>query len=413
LKDLQVWDEVEAWTVDVVGRIDWSPGSDDPKITISKPVKGYTTKIIQRDRLASCLLKVLRERYPEVQVSFGTACVGMDLDAIDSANEGSEGGPARSGVVSLAPVDGGAPPASVKARLILGADGVRSEVRKRMTEYNSEIQVQKFEDDNVRVYKTISIRPPSGSLPGRDETDLNLSVRTEDELIMEALPTKEGFLIGVLLFRPGDERVLGANTPEAAKQFFEKEFPMLVPFIDEADYGGFAGQKVSSLPSFQSCGPVLHYEDKAVLLGDAIHCVKPYFGLGVNSAFEDVTVLDGCLEETGDDLSAALPLFSARRGEQAVALVSMQRGLDRPGIGSFVFFILPIILDSIFNKALPAVFKPALQTCMQQAGTEFTEIRTRKRIDRALQVAVIGGIFAGLFSAGGSAISAVTTALSQ
>jgi hypothetical protein len=28
-----------------------------------------------------------------------------------------------------------------------------------------------------------------------------------------------------------------------------------------------------------------------VLLGDAVHSVKPYFGLGANSAFEDVTVL--------------------------------------------------------------------------------------------------------------------------
>jgi len=40
-------------------------GASDPKISISKPVKGYTTKIIQRDRLSSCLLKVLRERYPQ------------------------------------------------------------------------------------------------------------------------------------------------------------------------------------------------------------------------------------------------------------------------------------------------------------------------------------------------------------
>lgn len=406
-----MWDEVEEWTVDVVGRIDWSPGSDDPKITISKPVKGYTTKIIQRDRLASCLLKVLRDRYPgAVQVSFGTACVGMDLDIIAPAGEE---GVARSGVVSLAPVDGGAPPVSVKARFIVGADGVRSEVRRRMGEYDEEIRVQKYDDDNVRVYKTISIRPSSGSLPGRDETDLNLSVRTEDELIIEALPTKEGFLIGVLLFRPGDERVLGATTPEAAKEFFQKEFPMLVPFIAEDDYEGFARQKVSSLPSFQSCGPVLHYENKVVLLGDAIHCVKPYFGLGVNSAFEDVTVLDECLEAARDDLAAALPLYSARRGEQAMALVSMQRGLDRPGVGAFVFFILPIILDSIFNRAFPALFKPALQTCMQQAGTEFTEIRTRKWIDRAMQTAVIGGVFAGVFSAGGAVIGAISVGIAQ
>ena len=33
------------------------------------------------------------------------------------------------------------------------------------------------------------------------------------------------------------------------------------------------------------------------MLGDSIHTVKPYFGLGVNSALEDVCVLDACLDE--------------------------------------------------------------------------------------------------------------------
>jgi 2-polyprenyl-6-methoxyphenol hydroxylase-like FAD-dependent oxidoreductase len=43
-------------------------------------------------------------------------------------------------------------------------------------------------------------------------------------------------------------------------------------------------------------GPDLHYADKAVLIGDVIHTVKPYFGIGVNSALNDVTVLGDKLE---------------------------------------------------------------------------------------------------------------------
>ena len=90
-----------------------------------------------------------------------------------------------------------------------------------------------------------------------------------------------------------------------------------------------------------------------------------------------------------------------------MALVEMQRGLDRPGIGSILFFILPIIVDSIFHNLFPSVFRPALQTCMQQAGTEFTEIRSRKRLDRVMQVAVIASTLASVVAVGQAAISKV------
>ena len=53
----------------------------------------------------------------------------------------------------------------------------------------------------------------------------------------------------------------------------------------------------SRLPVFRYAGPKLHQGDTTVLLGDAVHTVKPYFGLGANSALEDVislsTALDG------------------------------------------------------------------------------------------------------------------------
>ena len=42
-------------------------------------------------------------------------------------------------------------------------------------------------------------------------------------------------------------------------------------------------------------GPALHQGGSTVLLGDAIHTVKPYFGLGVNSALEDVLALRAAL----------------------------------------------------------------------------------------------------------------------
>lgn len=93
-------------------------------------------------------------------------------------------------------------------------------------------------------------------------------------------------------------------------------------------------------------------------MGDTIHAVKPYYGLGCVSALQvrmgvcalvycvplyaadapgdsttlnlipiahqDATTLDRCLDETNDDLSKALPLYSKKRGPEAKALVEFQ-----------------------------------------------------------------------------------------
>ena len=64
---------------------------------------------------------------------------------------------------------------------------------------------------------------------------------------------------------------------------------------------------------FRYVGPVLHYGDSTVLLGDAIHTVKPYFGLGVNSAFEDVISLRAALDAEPLDPGRALEAFSEAR----------------------------------------------------------------------------------------------------
>jgi kynurenine 3-monooxygenase len=101
---------------------------------------------------------------------------------------------------------------------------------------------------------------------------------------VDALPTREGLHVGVLLFRPTDHRVLSIATAKDARAFFAEHLPQLLPWIDDAALESFARKTVSRLPQFQYCGPVLHRGGEAALLGDAIHTVKPFFGFGVNQA---------------------------------------------------------------------------------------------------------------------------------
>lgn len=106
-----------------------------------------------------------------------------------------------------------------------------------------------------------------------------------------------------------------------------------------------------------------------------------------------------CLEESGDDLAAALPLYSRLRAPEAKNLVELSRGFDRTGVAGFFGFILPLILDSVFHGALPRVFAPNTIAFLQKEGVTFRHIRMRKALDRVMQGAVLGAVGFAAFSA--------------
>ena len=94
----------------------------------------------------------------------------------------------------------------------------------------------------------------------------------------------------------------------------------------------------------------------------------------------------------------ALPLFSSRIAPQAKALVEFQASFDYDAktTEGFLRFVLPLILDGIFHRYLPALFAPNGIRLLQDHRSTFTQTRRRKRRDRVGQALVIGTVVAGL-----------------
>lgn len=72
-------------------------------------------------------------------------------------------------------------------------------------------------------------------------------------------------------------------------------------------------------------------------------------------------------------------------------LVEISRSFDRGGLRGFASFIGPIILDGIFG-GLPLVgkaFAPNTLAMLQNPDVSYVGIRWRKRIDRAVQLAIV------------------------
>ncbi|MBN9229378.1 MAG: kynurenine 3-monooxygenase [Legionella sp. 40-6] len=68
-----------------------------------------------------------------------------------------------------------------------------------------------------------------------------------------------------------------------------------------------------------------HYQDQCMLIADAAHGVVPFFGQGMNSAFEDCRILNELLDTHHDSWDKVMPAFYQQRkpNTDAVAQMSM------------------------------------------------------------------------------------------
>ena len=62
---------------------------------------------------------------------------------------------------------------------------------------------------------------------------------------------------------------------------------------------------------------------QGLLLGDSAHAMVPFYGQGMNCAFEDVRVLDGLIEKHGEGWAAVFEEYGQLRKVNADAIHDM------------------------------------------------------------------------------------------
>ena len=92
---------------------------------------------------------------------------------------------------------------------------------------------------------------------------------------------------------------------------------MFSPMIADDALASVLEKPTSRLPQFRYAGPRLDHGGNTVLLGDAVHSVKPYFGLGVNAAFEDVAALGEALDAAPTLEAAVISDHPGRRSSDS------------------------------------------------------------------------------------------------
>src|SRR2546426_3826687 len=126
------------------------------------------------------------------------------------------------------------------------------------------------------------------------------------------------------------------------------------------------------------CAPWF-YKDKVALIGDAAHAVVPFYGQGMNAAFEDCVVLDECLAEFPNDRERAFAEYFFRRKENADALadLAVENFIEMRDKTASRVFRAKKKLDHLLEGLLPGIYLP-LYTMVT-----FTRIPYAKAAQRA------------------------------
>ncbi|KAG7369206.1 kynurenine 3-monooxygenase [Nitzschia inconspicua] len=470
-------------SVEVHGRRDWQPGQtnvEDGRTTISN--KDPPSRVLARDKLVGLLHEQLVEQHIVKRNATIDLLYGYQVEPLEFGNDRSHKNDDTTTTAATPPVkvritkceevvttttptnDQSTIPSSSPSSLsssssyeasqdsqqvcnvddyveatthfLVGADGASRTVARAMEAADAKrfrqlnfvqkvfarqrpFRITRFDDDNPRVYKSVPI-----TLPSDWPRDLNYSARSRDSRItLEALPSDDkGNLCALLLMRPDDELAQPNVDPNKLRRFFDDEFPQFGMLVNDEEMTRVAQKPASRLPVFRYAGPRLCMGSRTLVLGDAAHTVKPYYGLGANTALEDVQVLSDILDEcrrsenldTAENccppesvIPAAVQTFSDRRSGDAQALVTISRNMDRPGKLFLVNFLIPIILDGIFHKLAPKIFGPNIFGMFQMKGIGFKQIQRKKRLDRTLQLVILGTLASGFCVAVKECISVV------
>src|SRR5213594_51026 len=309
------------------------------------------------------------QRYSNVRVHFNHKCTDIDLDT------------ATAHLLNLSTSQ----PLNSSSDAVIGVDGAFSAVRQSM-----QLKIANFQYDESYLahgYKELTI-PPGPHDSWRMEKNA-LHIWPRKSFMMIALPNPDGSFTCTLFWQfEGPRSFATTKTDDHIHRFFEDEFPDAV-LLMPALLDDFRNNPTGSLVTIR-CAPWF-YKDKVALVGDAAHAVVPFYGQGMNAAFEDCVVLDECLAEFPQDRHRAFAEYFSRRKINADALadLALENFIEMRDKTASRAFRAKKKLDHFLEAALPGIYLP-LYTMVTFTRIPYAEAARRARLqDRIVCASIV------------------------
>ena len=256
--------------------------------------KGEYINSVSRGGLNIALINEA-EKYPGVRFHFNCRCAGFD---------------SLSGDVRFA--NG----ATATGDTVIATDGAGSAVRDAFLHGG----VERFDFSQVWLehgYKELHIPPSSGSDLERNA----LHIWPRHQFMMIALPNFDGsYTCTLFLAHRGEKSFENLGDEPSVMHFFTENFPDAIPLMPTL-IEDFFHNPTGNLGTIK-CFP-WNIGGKALLLGDSAHAVVPFYGQGMNCAFEDVRVLDQLIDKHSTDWETVYEEYSELRKLNTDAIADM------------------------------------------------------------------------------------------
>lgn len=334
LEGVGVADEVRKMAIPMYGRV---MHSREGELT-SQPygLNGEAIYSVSRGGLNALLMNEA-EKHSNVSIDFDQQCTRVDLET----------GEASFKSYSTKEVT------KVQSDLLFGTDGAFSAVRASMVKSDRFNYSQHYIEHG---YKELSIPANADGTHKMEKEALHIWPRGSYMLI--ALPNPDGTFTCTLFFpNEGETSFETVNTVEKARGFFKEHFADALDLMADFDEE-WENNPTSSLVIIR-CFP-WSKNGKVALMGDASHAIVPFYGQGMNSGFEDCTVLDEIIGQHGDDWNTILKEFEVQRkpDADAIADLAMRNFVEMRDLTGNTDFLLRKKIEAKFSRNNPGKWMP-------------------------------------------------------
>ncbi len=202
-----------------------------------------------------------------------------------------------------------------KSDLLIGADGAYSTLRGAM-QFTPRFNYSQHYIEHG--YKELHIPPVAGDFAMEPHA---LHIWPRGGYMLIALPNADkSFTATLFLPYEGPNSFARLDRENRMRTFFQEQFPdalALMPSLTE----DFFHNPTADLVTIQ-CYPWSRY-GRNLLIGDAAHAIVPFYGQGMNAAFEDCRLLAKRFADQPTDLATELMQFQQQRKPDADAIAEL------------------------------------------------------------------------------------------
>lgn len=257
---------------------------------------------------------------------------------------------------------------TVKADLLVGADGVNSIIRAQLTKDKTEPAVREYEDWG---YKEVHISPELVKLMRLRLRATHTWPRPDSLLI--AFPNPDNsFTLMFNLSLEGLKSFDALQTRDQIGVFIEKDFPDLKPLVPEI-VNAFQSKKTGTFVTLKN--PIWHDRDFAILIGDAAHAFIPFYGQGMCAAFDDCLKFMELFDTHKGDFAKIFPLYqqNRKRNTDLMAQLARDNFIELRDKSRSPFFVLKDKADTLLHMLFPRFWQPPLYVSIAHGDKEYVE----------------------------------------